>query len=323
MTAHPAASPRTSWIGDVARRYGIVWVTVALFLVLTFASDVFLSTTNLLNVLDQQSTVLIAASAITLTLIAGGFDVSIAAIYVLAGVTALRVENETGSVVLAVVVTLLMGLAAGGFNGLVVTKGRINSFIGTLATSFIFFGLAFVISERSILRPQDPAFTEIARTEVLGVAMSSWIAIAFVLVLWFVLDRTRYGRHVYAVGSNAEAARLAGVRVHAVQASTFALSGFAAALAGILVTSRTSSAQASDDFSFVFIVITAVVVGGTSIMGGEGAVWRSVMGAFFIAFMINGFNLLGADPIYQRMIRGAIILGAVWIDARSRGYFRR
>ncbi len=323
MTAVTAASPRARRAGDIARRYAIVWVTLALFVVLTFASDVFLSTTNLLNVLDQQSTILIAASAVTLTLIAGGFDVSIAAIFVLAGVTVLRVENETGSIALAVLVTLLLGLAAGGFNGLVVTKGRINSFIGTLATSFIFFGLAFVVSERSILRPQDPAFTDIARTKVLGVAMSSWIAIAFVLVLWFVLDRTRFGRHVYAVGSNAEAARLAGVRVHAVQAATFALSGFAAALAGILVTSRTSSAQASDDFSFIFIVITAVVVGGTSILGGEGAVWRSVMGAFFIAFMINGFNLLGLDPIYQRMIRGAIILAAVWIDARSRGYFRR
>jgi ribose transport system permease protein len=310
-------------IAASARQYGIVWVTLALFVVLSFASDVFLTKTNLLNVLDQQSTILIAASALTLTLIAGGFDVSLAAIYVLAGVTALRVENETGSIVVGVLAALFIGAAAGGFNGLLVTRGRINSFIGTLATSFVYFGLAYVISERSILRPQDPAFTEIARTRVLGVAMSSWIAIVFVLVLWFVLARTRYGRHVYAVGANAEAARLAGVRVDAVQASTFVLGGFAAALSGVLVASRTSTAQATDDFSFIFIVITAVVVGGTSIMGGEGAVWRTVLGAFFIAFMINGFNLLGVDPIYQRMIRGAIILGAVWIDARARGYLRR
>jgi ribose transport system permease protein len=308
--------------GTVARQYGIVWVTLALFVALAFMSDVFLSKTNLLNVLDQQSAILIAAAAITLTLIAGGFDVSLASIFILAGVTALRVENETGSIAIGVAAALAIGLAAGGFNGFIVTIGRVNSFIATLAMSFVLFGLAFVISERSILRPVNPGFSDIARTKVLGVATSSWIAIAFVLVLWFVLDRTRFGRHVYAVGSNREAARLAGVRVDGVQAATFALGGFAAALSGVLVTSRTSTAQASDDFSFIFVVIAAVVVGGTSIMGGEGAVWRSVMGAFFIAFMINGFNLLGVDPIYQRIIRGAIILGAVWIDARSRAYRR-
>jgi ribose transport system permease protein len=304
----------------LARRFGIVWVTLALFIVLSSWSDVFLSQTNLLNVLDQQSTVLIAAGAMTLTIIAGGFDVSLAAVYVLAGVTALRIENETGSILLGVVAALAVGLVAGGVNGLVVTVGQVNSFIGTLATSFVYFGLAFVVSERSILRAEDPGFSAIARTEFLGVAMSSWIAIGVVAVLWFVLDRTRFGRHVFAVGSNPEAARLAGVRVRVVQFATFVLGGFAAALAGLLVTSRTTSAQASDDFGFIFVVITAVVVGGTSIWGGEGAVWRSVVGVFFIAFMINGFNLLGTDPIYQRMIRGVIILAAVWIDAYTRSH---
>jgi ribose transport system permease protein len=323
VSSYSAGLPEVRRLGGLALRYGIVWVTLALFLVLSFASDVFLSKTNLLNVLDQQSTVLIAASAITLTLIAGGFDVSLAAIYVLAGVTALRVENETGSIALGVAAALGIGLAAGSFNGFVVTVGRVNSFIATLAMSFVLFGLAFVISERSILRPTNTEFSDIARTRVFGVATSSWIAIGFVVLLWFLLDRTRFGRHVYAVGTNREAARLAGVRVDLVQAATFALAGLAAGLAGLLVTSRTSTAQASDDFSFIFIVIAAVVVGGTSIMGGEGAVWRSVLGAFFIAFMINGFNLLGVDPIYQRIIRGAIILAAVWIDARSRGYYRR
>ena len=312
------APPRPHRALVLARQYGIVWVTVALFVVLSFASDVFLSKQNLLNVLDQQSTVLIVAAAMTLTLIAGGFDVSLSAVYLLGGVTALRIENDTGSIVLGVAAGLAVGLAAGCANGLISTVGRINSFIATLATSFIYFGLAFVISDRSILRASDPGFSDVARTKVLDVAMSSWIAIVWVLVLWFVLDRTRFGRHVYASGGNAEAARLAGVRVSLVQASTFALAGLAAGLAGVLVASRTSTAQASDDFSFIFGVIAAVVVGGTSILGGEGNVWRSVLGAFFIAFMINGFNLLGVDPVYQRIIQGAIILGAVGIDAWSR-----
>jgi ribose transport system permease protein len=315
-----AATPQPRQVGAFARHYAIVWVTLTLFAVLSLSSSAFLSKTNLLNVLDQQSTVLIAAAAVTLATIAGGFDVSLAAVFVLAGVTALRVENATGgSIALAVVAALAVGVAAGTLNGLVVTMGRVNSFIGTLATSFVFFGLAYVVSQQSILTAQNPSFSGLARTNVLGVTMSSWIAIAFVLLLWFVLERTRFGRHVFAVGSNAEAARFAGVRVNAVQFATFMLGGFSAALAGVLATSRITTAQATDDFSFIFVVITAVVVGGTSILGGEGAVWRSVFGVFFIAFMINGFNLLGVDPVYQRIIRGGIILTAVWIDARSRG----
>lgn len=321
MTAPGATASRALSTRDllpIAREFGIVWVTVALFIVLTFASDVFFSKANLLNVLNQQSTVLIVAAAMTLTLIAGGFDVSLSAVYVVGGVTALRVENETGSIALGVAACLLIGLALGSFNGLAATAARINSFIATLATSFVFFGLAYLISDRAILRPEDSSFSDIARTKILGMALSSWIAIAVVIVLWTVLDLTRFGRHIYAVGGNREAARLSGVPVQLVQFITFALGGLAAALAGLLVASRTSTAQASDDFSFVFGVIAAVVVGGTSISGGEGAIWRSVFGAFFIAFMVNGFNLLGFDPVYQRIIIGLIILGAVGIDAWSR-----
>ncbi len=320
MSAESAAA-RTPAGGRLlrgVRHYGIVWVTAALFVVLSIWSDVFLSKTNLLNVLDQQAAILIVASATTLTMIAGGFDVSLSAVYLLGGVVAIRVENDTSSIALGVAAGIAAGLVAGSVNGLVATVGRINSFIATLATSFVFFGLAYVVSDRSILRPEDKDFSDVARTKVLGVALTSWIAIAVVAWLWITLDRTRFGRHVFAAGGNPEAARLAGVPVARIQWTTFALGGLAAGLAGTLIASRTSTAQASDDFSFIFSVIAAVVVGGTSIAGGEGAVWRSVFGAFFIAFMVNGFNLLGVDPIYQRIIQGLIILGAVAIDAWTR-----
>lgn len=310
---------RARRVGGAARQYGIVWVTLALFLVLSFWSSAFLTQDNLLNVLDQQSTVLIVAAAVTITMIAGNFDVSLSAIYTLASVVAVQVANGTGSIVLGIAAALAVGLASGALNGFVVTIGKVNAFIGTLATSFVFFGLGYVVSKQSIVTPNDQAFANLARTRFLDVTMSSWIAIAFVALLWFVLAQTRFGRHVYAVGTNAEAARLSGVRVNGVQFATFALGGLAAGLAGLLVTSRVMSAQASDDYSLIFVVITAVVVGGTSISGGEGAIWRTVLGVFFIAFVSNGFDLLGIDPIYQRIIRGAIILAAVWIDARSRG----
>ncbi len=199
------------------------------------------------------------------------------------------------------------------------TVGKINSFIATLATSFIFFGIGFIVSDRSILRPLErDAFGAIARTDILGITSATVIAIVVVIVSWFLLSQTRYGRQIYAVGGNADAARLAGVRVRWVIATAFILSGFAAALAGVLRASRTMSATPSDDLHFVFDVIAAIVVGGTSIAGGEGSIWRTLLGAFFIAFMINGFNLNQVDPIFQRIVQGGVILLAVAIDSWSR-----
>lgn len=299
--------------------YAIAWVVVLLFLILAVTTSGFLRFENLRNLADQQSLVLIAASLATITMIAGGFDVSQAAIYITAPLVALRVENATESVALALLLGAMFGLVAGVVNGVIVAGAKINSFIATLATSLIIFGFGFIISDRSILRPaSSDAFAVLARTRWLGVTTAVWVALIVVALAWFVLARTRFGRHVYAVGGNPEAARLAGVRVPWVVGATFAFSGLAAGLAGTLRASRTLSAQPSDDFSFVFTVIAAIVVGGTSIAGGEGAVWRTVLGAFFIAFMVNGFNLNRVDPIWQRIIQGAVILAAVGIDARSR-----
>ncbi len=208
---------------------------------------------------------------------------------------------------------------AGALNGGVVTLGKINSFIATLATSFVIFGIGFIVSDRAVMRPDDrDAWGAMARTDIGGITSATVIAIVVVIAAWFLLSQTRFGRYVYAVGGNADAARLAGVRVRWVIAVAFMLSGLAAGLAGMLRASRTMSATPSDDFSFVFDVIAAIVVGGTSIAGGEGSIWRTVLGAFFIAFMINGFNLNQVDPIFQRIVQGAVILGAVGIDAWSR-----
>jgi ribose transport system permease protein len=299
--------------------YAIIWLVVGLFALLALTTPNFLSQANIRNILDQQSLVLIAASVATITMISGGFDISQGAVFVVAPLVALGVEAQTGSLILAVAAGLGFGVVAGALNAGVVTIGRINSFIATLATSFIFFGIGFIVSDRSILRPLErDAFGALARTDVFGVTSATVVAVVVVLASWFVLSRTRFGRQIYAVGGNPDAARLAGVRVRWVIAAAFVLSGAAAALAGVLRASRTMSATPSDDFSFVFDVIAAIVVGGTSIAGGEGSIWRTVLGAFFIAFMINGFNLNQIDPIFQRIVQGTVILAAVAIDSWSR-----
>ena len=298
--------------------FGIVWVTIALFVLLSQTSDVFLTAVNLRNVLDQQALLLIAGSAVTLTLISGHFDISVSASHINAAIVTALIMNGSGSAVAAIAGGIGIGLAFGLLNGLVVAWVRINSFIATLATSFVFYGVGFLLSDRSIIRIGDRGFSEVARGRSSGVTNATWIAVAVVVVFWILLERTRFGRHIFATGGNREAARLAGVRVEGIVLAAFALTGAAAGLAGALSAAKTLTAQPSDDFSFVFSVLTAVIVGGTSIAGGEGAVWRTVFGAFFTAFMLNGFNLHQIDPIIQRLIQGSVILVAVAADNWTR-----
>ena len=296
------------------RNYGILLVTILLFVILAVSADGFATERNLRNILDQQSMVIIAASFMTIAIISGNFDVSVSAIFVTAPLFGLRVENMTGNVFLAVAAALAVGLLMGAINGFIVTRLKINSFIGTLATSFMFFGAGFLVSSRSLMRPESDVYRMIARSRFLGLTSATWIAIAVVIIATILLSRTRFGRNVFAVGGNMEAARLAGVAVNRVQTTAFLLLGVAAALAGVLNSSRSISAQPSDDFSFVFAVLTAVIVGGTSIAGGQGAIWRTTTAAFFLAFLNNGFNLLQIDPIWQRLIEGAVIIMAVAVD---------
>lgn len=314
----PAAATRRKWTYYLSN-YGIVWATLALFILLAATTNNFLSIENLRNILDQQSIYLIVAGFVTIVLIVGGFDVSIGAIYVLAPLVALRVVNATGSVWLFLAAGIAVGLLTGAFNGVIVTKGRINSFIATLATATIFFGVAYLVTSGTIIRLQDTSLRAIAKTQILGLTSSTWIAIVCLVIAWLLLEKTRFGRYVFAVGGNREAARLAGVPVDRIVFLAFLLGAVAAGLAGTLNAARTLTAQASDDFSLIFTVVAAVVVGGTSIAGGFGAIWRTVVGVFFIALLGNGFNLNGIDPIYQRVIQGIVILLAVGLDAWTRG----
>lgn len=300
-----------------ARNYGILIVTVLLFVLLAVTTDGFFTERNLRNILDQQSGVLIAASFMTMAIITGNFDISVGAVYVAAPLVALLVENQTGSIPLGLVAGLAAGAVMGAINGVAVTRLKVNSFIATLATSFMFFGAGYLVSDRSIMRPVSDGWRDLARSRFLELTSATWIALAVVIIAGVLLTRTRFGRNVYATGANPEAARLAGVSVGRVQMITFVLLATAAALAGILGSSRAISAQPSDDFSFIFAVLTAVIVGGTSIAGGSGAIWRTVTAVFFLAFLSNGFNLHQIDPIWQRLIQGFVILIAVSIDAWS------
>ena len=202
---------------------------------------------------------------------------------------------------------------------MIVTRFRINALIGTLAMSFVVGGIGAIATHGNLVVVFDhPDFQVFAATKILGITSAAWMMIVIAVAIAVLLSRTTFGRYVYATGGNAEAARLGGVRINTVRIATFALSGAAAALAGTIDASRVLSAQASAGSFLTFTVLTGIIVGGTSILGGEGSVQRTVVGCLFVALIANGFNLLGLDPFYQQITLGIILLVAVGTDAWSR-----
>ncbi len=301
------------------RQAGIAIPFLVLFTALSIASGPFFTRVNLLDILDQQAATLTIAAAGTLVLVAGGIDLSVGATYALAGVTAAHLALSAPPGV-AIGAGLAVGLLVGLVNGVIITLFRINSLIATLAMSFVVSGLAsLVTSGNLIILYSKPSFGDLSRTVFLGVNTSTWLMAVTVVLLAVVLARTTAGRYMYAAGGNAEAARLAGVRVQQIKVMTFVLSGGAAALGGLIDTSRVLSAQASNgETTLTFTVLAGIVVGGTSILGGEGGVWRTVIGVLFIALIGNGSDLLGLNPLYDQIILGVILLIAVGTDAWSR-----
>ncbi|MBO0775276.1 MAG: ABC transporter permease [Actinobacteria bacterium] len=301
------------------RSAGIGIPFVILFIVLSLASRSFFQVSNLLNILDQQASTLIIAAAGTLVLIAGGIDLSVGATYALAGVTAAELARSAPPA-LAIVAGIAVGLLVGLVNGVITTIFRINALIATLAMSFVVSGLASLVTGGNlIILYSRPSFGDFARTAFLTVNTSTWTMVAVVVALAVVLTRTTAGRYIFAAGSNAEAARLAGVRVQAIRILTFVVSGGAAAIGGVIDVSRVLSAQASNgETTLTFTVLAGIVVGGTSILGGEGGIWRTVVGVLFIALVGNGFDLLGLNPLYEQITLGAILLIAVGGDAWAR-----
>jgi len=316
--AEPAAPSLASRAQSAIRRGGIVIPFAIAFVILALISPPFLRFQNLANILDQQSGIIIVAAAGTLVLIAGGIDLSIGAIYGLAGATAAQLAVSFGPAV-GVLGGITVGLLVGLANGVIVTRFRINALIGTLAMSFVVGGIGAIATHGNLVVVFDhPEFQVFAATKILGITSAAWMMIVIAVAIAVLLSRTTFGRYVYATGGNAEAARLGGVRINTVRIATFALSGAAAALAGTIDASRVLSAQASAGSFLTFTVLTGIIVGGTSILGGEGSVQRTVVGCLFVALIANGFNLLGLDPFYQQITLGIILLVAVGTDAWSR-----
>jgi len=301
-------------IRTIVRQNTIVISFSLLFVILSLSTDVFLSTRNIMNVSDQAAQIGIIACGLTITIIAGCFDLSLGAIYAISGVTAAYIANMYGSS-MGFLAGILLGVFFGLINGIVVTKLRILAFIATLATNMVIKGIGLLFLSGRIITVTAPNFNVLGRHEIFGAKVSVYLFAGIIFLTYILLHRTSFGRYIYAIGGNEEAARMSGVKVDMVRTIAFTINGFCAGVAGVLAASRISTGLMDVGDTIVMDAIAAIVIGGTSIMGGIGAIWRSVMGIFLLRLIINGFNILTIDPYWQQIFQGAIILIAVAMDA--------
>ena len=298
------------------RDFGIVFGLIAIMLLLTLNTGTFLTGRNFINLFDQAAIVGLLAAAATLCIVSGVFDLSSTANLAVSAIAGVMITQHLG-VIAGFVGALLVGAALGTVTGLIVVSTKVNSFIGTLAVSIIYRGLAIVITGGAIVAPlpeQLAAFQTWTWPSLFGLTAGSVLMVAMTIVLGIVLWRTTFGRRIYAVGGNKEAARLSGIRTGSIHVAVFAISGLCSAMSGMILASRAGSAQPAMAIGIELTAIAAVVIGGTSILGGHGAMWRAFVGVMILTVIGNGFNLLHWDTTYQQVVTGVLILLAVAAD---------
>jgi ribose transport system permease protein len=278
------------------------------------ASPSFFRATNFANILAQWAPVGIMAVGTTYVILAGGFDLSVAAGFAFCAVVAAALAQAGVPASLAFGAAVVVGVAIGLVNAMLVVGLGINPFVATLASGFVLTSLPYLVVASPFIEVDQPGFDTLGTGAWHGVPFTGLILIGFLVVFGTILAKTQYGHLVYAVGGNAEIARLFGIPVGRVVGSTYVFSGLCVGIAASLATSQLSYSASDQDPVLVFDVIVAVVVGGTSLAGGVGSMWRTAVGLAILAVLQNGLNLLDINTFYQYIIKGCLIIGAVSLD---------
>jgi ribose transport system permease protein len=313
----PAALPRPlAFVRDAARSLGLLWVLLLLCGVAIYLSPNFIHVPNLLNVGRQVALFGIVSVGMTFVILTRGIDLSVGSIVGVVSVTSAMMLASGVPIPLVVIAALALGGVFGAANGIGVVVFGMPPFIMTLGTLVLGRGVAMTIAtgEPQSLKGAADAFHFLGGGYLFGVPVPIWIFGVIAIVAFVVLRRTAFGREVYAVGSNAEAARLAGIAVPRTLMSVYVISGLLSALTALIYVSRLTVGEPTAGTNLELEAISIVVIGGTSLFGGEGGVVGTVIGAAIIAVMANILNLLGISPFTQQIVRGAIILAAVGFE---------
>ncbi|NYD44846.1 ribose/xylose/arabinose/galactoside ABC-type transport system permease subunit [Actinomadura luteofluorescens] len=313
-TVTSLASPsRLSSAAAAARRLRAVWMLLLVGIILTIASPVFLTHNNLMNVGLATSVAALLAVGQSYVIILAEIDLSVGAALGFTAVVTAQTLRDHG-LVAGVGAGVATGAAIGLVNGLLVTKTRMPSFIATLATMSVLSGLSLQLTKGNPVAVTDYDFQGIGQSRIAGVPVPVVIMLVVFAVFGYLLARTRFGRYVYATGDNTEAARLSGVRTDRVKILAFVISGVLAALAGFILTARLSTAEPTAGTGLELEAIAAVIIGGTSLAGGRGTLLGTLVGALVLGVIDNGMNLLDVSPFLQNVVKGLVILLAVFLD---------
>ncbi|MGU3227287.1 ribose ABC transporter permease [Vibrio cholerae] len=306
------------WLIDQKSLIALLFLVV----VVSFLNPNFFTVDNILNILRQTSVNAIIAVGMTLVILTAGIDLSVGSVLALCGAFAATLVAMEVPVLIAVPTALLAGATLGAISGIIIAKGKVQAFIATLVTMTLLRGVTMVYTDG---RPISTGFTDTADTfawfgtgYALGIPVPVWLMVVVFAGAWYLLNHTRFGRYVYAVGGNESATRLSGINVDRVKIGVYAICGLLAALAGIIVTSRLSSAQPTAGMGYELDAIAAVVLGGTSLMGGKGRIMGTLIGALIIGFLNNALNLLDVSSYYQMIAKAVVILLAVLVDNKNK-----
>lgn len=302
-------------VRQFTKKYGILFIMLGMFLALSLATEKFLSLGNITNVMNTVALNGILALGMVFVMTAGGIDLSVGAMLALASTTIGVVLNVTGNNLLACIAAIAICSFFGLLNGILVAKFEMFPFVVTLASQLVIRGLGYVISGGYSFALANPAFTKIGLGKLFGTIPYPILMLIGIAILAYVMMHcTKFGRYVYAVGGNIKTARASGVNVAWTQIGTYAISGFCAGVAGIILTTRINAAQPNIGMSYEVDAIAACVLGGTSFAGGISTIPGTFIGIVFIGLMYNGMNLLGVESYWQTIVKGLVIIVAVLLD---------
>jgi len=304
----------TAWLRGAGRRFGTVAGLIGLCVLLWILTPHFLTVGNALNVMEQTSINAIVAIGMTFVIVSSGIDLSVGSLVAVAGVVLAGALKAGWSIPIAIAAGLAIGAATGLLNGIVIAFGRLPSFIMTLGMMSVARGAALLMTDGRPISGFDAAFRSIATGRIVGVPAPIVLTLVLYAIAHFVLSRTRFGRYVYGIGGNEEATRLSGVNVRFHKTMVYVVSGVMSAIAAVLLTARLNSAQPIAGIMYELDAIAAVVIGGTSLSGGEGHLGGTLIGALTMGVLRNGLNLLGVSSFLQQLVIGVVIIVAVLVD---------
>ena len=304
---------------ELLQKFGPLLALLLIVAIITVINPSFMTSTNILNVLRQVSISALIAFGMTFIILTGGIDLSVGSTLALTGAVAATMLASGFDPILTIFITLILGAILGAINGVIIAKGKVAPFIATLATMTIYRGLTLVYTEgRPVSGLGDSiSFQMMGKGYFFGIPVPVVTMILAFLALWFILHKTTFGRRIYAVGGNEGASRLSGINTDRVKIMVYSLTGMLASLSAIILTSRLNSAQPTAGTSYELDAIAAVVLGGTSLTGGEGWIFGTLVGALIIGVLNNGLNLIGVSSFFQQVVKGVVILIAVLIDRKK------